>query len=79
MKILVKICKNGDFRNISSTFGRKKLFSKIGLCHDLSIPNTHLCAINQKKTNDEISRKCLKNSFSGIFLECRGKVTKILR
>ena len=47
----------------------KKLFSKIGLGHVLSIPNTHLCAKNQKKLH-EISRKCQKRFFrhiSGIF------------
>ena len=27
----------------------KKVFSKIGLNHVLSIPNTHLCAKNQEK------------------------------
>ena len=45
----------------------KKIFSKIGLNHVLGIPNTHHCAKNQKKTNDEISRKCQKTGFSGIF------------
>ena len=54
----MKICKNGDFRH--------KFYSKIGVGHVLGIPNTHLCAKNQKKTNDEISRKYQKKGFSSI-------------
>ena len=45
----------------------KKFFSKIGPGHILAIINTHLCAKNQNKTNDKISRKCQKTGFSGIF------------
>ena len=45
----------------------KKILSKIGLGHVMSIAITHLCAKNWKKTNDEISRKCQKTGFSGIF------------
>ena len=45
----------------------KNFFSKIGFGHVLGIANTRLCAKNQKKTNDEISKKCQKTGFSGIF------------
>ena len=45
----------------------KELFSKFGLGHVLSIANTHLCAKKIEETNDEISRKCQKTGFSGIF------------
>ena len=45
----------------------KEFFLKIGLGHVLSIANAHLYGKNQKKTNDEISRKCQKTDFSGIF------------
>ena len=63
----MKICKNGDFRHISGIFGRKKNFSKIRLGHILDIINTLLCAKKLEKTSDEISRKCPKTGFSGIF------------
>ena len=43
----------------------KNFFSKIGLCHVLSIADAHLYGKNQRKTNDEISRKCPKTGFSG--------------
>ena len=33
----------------------------------MGIANTHLCAKNQKKTNEGISRKSQKTGFSGIF------------
>ena len=50
---------------------RKKLFSKVGLGHASSIPNTHLCAKSQKKL-DEISRKCQKkNGFPAYFRHLR--------
>ena len=49
VKSLIKICKNGDFQHISNIFGRKKIFSKIGLSHVLGIPNKHLSTKNQKK------------------------------
>ena len=52
---------------IYGIFGRKKIFSKIGLGHILGIIYTHLCAKKSEKTNDEISRKCQKTGFSGIF------------
>ena len=45
----------------------KKFFSKIGLGYVMSIGNTHLCAKNWKKTNDEISRKCQKTDFKKYF------------
>ena len=35
----------------------KNFFSKIGLRHILSITILHLCAKNQKKTNEPIPRK----------------------
>ena len=66
-----KIYRNGDFRHISGIFpafsAGKKSFSKIGLSHILDIANTRLCVKNQKKTNDEISRKCPKTGISSIF------------
>ena len=62
----MKICKNGNFRYIYGIFDRKKKFSKIGLGHVLSNPNTSLSK-KSEKTNDEISRKCPKTGFSGIF------------
>ena len=44
-----------------------EFFSKFGLGHILNIANAHLYGKNQKKTNDEILRKCQKTGFSGIF------------
>ena len=63
----MKIGKNGDFRHISGIFSRKKVFLKNRTQPYLDIINTHCCAINQKKTNDEISRKSLKTGFPRIF------------
>ena len=40
---------NWFFRHISGIFGRKKIFSKIGLSHIFGIANTRLCAKNQEK------------------------------
>ena len=62
----MKISKNGDFRYISGIYP-EKILSKIGLGHVLSIANAHLCGKKPEKTNDEISRKCPKTGFSGIF------------
>ena len=59
-KSLIKIYKNSDLRHIFGTFGRKKIFSKIGLGHILNIPNAHLCAKNQEKLimkSQEIAKK----------------------
>ena len=42
-------------------------FSKIGLDHVLSIANARLYEKKSEKTYEEISRKCQKNGFSGIF------------
>ena len=47
--------------------GKRIFLSKIEICHVLGIANTHLCAKNQKKTNDEILRKSQKTGFSGLF------------
>ena len=49
----------------------KKFFSKNGPGHILAIINTHLCAKNQKKTNDKISRKCQKVVFPAYFRHFR--------
>ena len=63
----MKICINGDFRHISGIFGRKKIFLKnrtrphFGHCYYASLSQ------KSDKTNDEISRKCQKTGFSGIF------------
>ena len=40
--------KNRFFLHISGIFGRKKMFSKIGLSHILGIANTRFCAKNQE-------------------------------
>ena len=45
----------------------KKILTKIGLGHVMSIANMHLYAKKLEKTNDEISRNGQKISFSGIF------------
>ena len=63
----MKIYKNGDFRHISGIFGRKKMFSKIGLNHILGIIHTHLCAKNQKKLMMKSRENAKKTDFSGIF------------
>ena len=58
--------KIGDFRHISSIFGRKNFFSKSDrLCFEHSY-YASLCK-KSEKTNDEISRKRQKTGFSGIF------------
>ena len=59
----MKICKNGHFQHISGIFGRKKLFLKIGLDHILGIPDTHICAKNQKK----IMMKSRENAKKPVF------------
>ena len=61
------MCKNGDFRHISGIFGRKKIFLK-----NRARPYFDYCYyafLNKQsvKTIDEISRKCQKIGFSGIF------------
>ena len=63
----MKMCKNGDFRHISGIFGRKKVFLK-----NRARPYFDYCYyafLNKEsvKTNDEISKKCQKTGFSGIF------------
>ena len=61
----MKIYKNGDFQHISSIFGGKKIFSKKR--HVLGIPNTHLCAKNQKKLMVKSRENAKKTGFSDIF------------
>ena len=60
----VKTAISGIFQAFSAG---KEFFSKIGLDHVLSIASAHLYEKKSEKTNDEISRKCQKTSFSGIF------------
>ena len=52
-------------RRFPAYFRHFRIFLSLG--HVFSIANAHLYGKNQKKTNDEISRKCQKTGFSGIF------------
>ena len=60
----MKICKNNDFWNISGILGQKRIFLK-----NWTWPCFVYASLCKKseKTNDEISRKCPKTGFSGIF------------
>ena len=64
----MKICKNGDFQHISGIFGRKKLFSRIGLGHVLIIPITHHCA---KKLMIKSRENAKKSGFPAYFRSFR--------
>ena len=46
---------------------RKKKFSKVGLGHILGIPNTHLCAKNQKKLMMKSQEDAKKTGFPAYF------------
>ena len=59
----MKISKKGDFPHISGIFGRKIFFLKNRTRH---CKYASLCR-KSEKTCDEISRKCQKTGFSGIF------------
>ena len=72
----MKICKNDDFWYISGIFGRKKIFSKIGLSQVLGIPNMHLCAKNQKKLMMK-SQENAKNQVYPAFLAGKKCISKL--
>ena len=60
-------CQKTGFSGIFPAFSAgKKLFSKIGLGHILSIPNTRLCAKNQEKLMMKSRENAQKPVFSGI-------------
>ena len=67
----MKICKNGDFRHISGISGRKRIFSKIGLGHVLSIANAHLNGKNQKKLMMKSRENAKKPVFPAYFRHFR--------
>ena len=67
----MKICKKDDFRHISGIFGRKKIFSEIGLGHILGIANTHLCAKNQTKLMMKSRENAKKPVFPAYFWHFR--------
>ena len=52
------------FRHISGIFGRKKCFSKVGLCHISGIAILHQCAHFMKKYKVHLE-KFKKYRFSG--------------
>ena len=59
-------CQKTGFFGIFPAFSAGKIFfPKIGLRHILGIAILHLCAKNQKKTNEPISRKAGKERTDG--------------
>ena len=64
------------FRHISGIFGRKKIFSKIGLSHILGIASTRLCAKNREKKMMK-SRENAKKLFFPAFLAGKKIFSKI--
>ena len=57
----------------------KKFFSKIGLGHVLSIPNTHLCAKNQKKLMIKSRENARKPVFPVYFRHFRPEIFFFLK
>ena len=64
----MKIWKNGDFRFFSAG---KKFSSNIELGHILNIPNTHLCAKNQRKLMIKSQENAKKPVFPAYFRHFR--------
>ena len=65
--------KNRFLRHIYGIFGGKNFFSKIGLGHVLSIPNTHLCAKNQEKQMIKSWENAKKPVFPAYFWHFRSE------
>ena len=63
----MKICKNGNFRHISGILDRKKIFLQNRTRSYFEHCQYAFLCKKSEKTNDEISRKCQKTGFSGIF------------
>ena len=63
----MKMCKKAISGIFPAFSVGKKFFLKITLGHALAIAITHFWTKKSIKTNDEISRKCQKTGFSGIF------------